>query len=111
MTQLQLQKRFMAVFGSISYQPTENDLGVIYYVTGYCCRSLIQCNKCDKCKKSTIFDVNNDAEYMISETAHEFFSDINRGRLWKFTRELFDVGCLCCQVFAELSRVSLREIF
>ena len=41
--------------------PTENDIAIIYYVTGYCCRSLVRCNKCDKCKKSTIFDVNNDA--------------------------------------------------
>ena len=90
---------------------TENDLGIIYYITGYCCRSIMRCNKCDKCKKSTIFDVNNDVEDMISETAHEFFSDINRGRLWKSTRELFDVGCLCWRVFAELSWVNLRAIF
>ena len=48
---------------------------------------------------------------MISETAHEFFSDINRGGLWKPNRELFDVGCLCCRVLAELSTVSLRENF
>ena len=48
---------------------------------------------------------------MISETAHEFFSDINRGGLWKPTRELFDVGYLYWRVFAELSRESLSEIF
>ena len=66
---------------------------------------------CDKCKKSTIFDVNNDADDMISETAHEFVRYRNCGRLWKSTRERFDVGCLCWRVFAELSRVSLRENF
>ena len=46
---------------------------------------------------------------MISETALEFFSDINRGGLWKPTRKFFDVGCLCRRVLAELSRESLRE--
>ena len=91
--------------------PTENDLGIIYYVTGYCCRSLVRCNKCNKCKKNTIFYVNNDAEDMNSETAHEFFSDINRGGLWKPSRDLFDVGCLYWRVFAKLSRKSLRENF
>ena len=48
---------------------------------------------------------------MISETTHEFFSDINRVGLWKPIRELFDVGCLCWRVFPELSTVSLRENF
>ena len=91
--------------------PTENDLGIIYYVTGYCCRSLVRCNKCDKCKKTTVSDVNNDAEDVISETAHKFFSDINRCGLWKPTRELFDVGYLYWRVFAELSRKSLSENF
>ena len=95
--------------------PTENVLGIIYCVTGYCCRSLVRCNKCGKRKKSTISDAeddaDNDAEDMISETAHEFFSDINRGGLWKPTRELFDVGYLCWRVFAELSRESLSENF
>ena len=91
--------------------PTENDLGIIYYVAGYCCRSLVRSNKCDKYKKSTISDFNNDAEDMISETAHEFFSDINRGGLWKPTRKLFDVGYLCWRVFAQLSRESLSENF
>ena len=91
--------------------PTENNLAIIYYVTGYCCRSLVRCNKCDKCKKSTIFDVNNDAEDIISETTHEFFSYINRGEWWKPTHKLFDVGCLCWQLFPEFSRESLKENF
>ena len=67
--------------------------------------------QCDKCKKSTISDFNNDAEDMISETAHEFFCDINLGGLWKPTIELFDVGYLCWRIFAELSRESLSENF
>ena len=48
---------------------------------------------------------------MISKTAHEFFSDINRGGLWKPTRELIDVGYLYWREFAELSRESLSENF
>ena len=48
---------------------------------------------------------------MISKTAHEFFCDLNSGGLWKPSRELFDVGCLCWRVFAKLSWESLRENF
>ena len=48
---------------------------------------------------------------MISETAHKFFSNINRGGLWKPSRELFNVSCLCWRVFADLFRESLRENF
>ena len=62
-------------------------------------------------QKEHISDVNNDAEDMISETVHEFVSDINCGRLWKPIRKLFDVGYLCWRVFAELSRESLSENF
>ena len=71
------------LYGDLQFSilPTENDLEVIYYVTGYCCRSLLRCNKCDKCKKSTISDVNSDTEDISPETTHEFFSDINRGGL------------------------------
>ena len=48
---------------------------------------------------------------MISETAYEFFNDINRRGLWKPTLKFFDVGFLCWRVFAELSWVILRENF
>ena len=101
------------LYGDLQFNilATVNDLGIIYYVTYYCSRLFVRCNKCDKCKKSTIFDVNDKADDMISETAHEFFSDVNCGGLWKPTRELFDVGCFCWRVFAELSSVILRENF
>ena len=105
-----LWKRFITIFSSISYQlKTISGLCITSLATAV--GSLVRCNKCGKCKKSTISDVNNDAEDMISVTAYEFLSDINRGGLWKPTRELFDVGYLCWRVFAELSRESLSEIF
>ena len=72
--------------------PTENDLGVIYYVTGYCCRSLVRTNKCEKCKMATVADISDALDETIPESAHEF---LNRGGLWKPTSELFNIGCLC----------------
>ena len=91
--------------------PTENDLGVIYYVTGYCCRSFVRTNKCEKCKIATVADVSDSLDATIPDLAHEFFHDINRGGLWKPTPELFSVGCLCWRVFAELSTESLLQNF
>ena len=32
----------------------ENDVAMIYYVSGYCCRSSARSNKCNDCKKETI---------------------------------------------------------
>ena len=31
--------------------PTENDSAIIYYVTGYCCKSLVRSNRCDQYNK------------------------------------------------------------
>ena len=42
---------------SFNIMPTENDVSVIFYVTGYCCRSLAKSNKCDSCKEVTIASV------------------------------------------------------
>ena len=91
--------------------PTENDVGIIYYVTGHCCRSLVRSNKCEKCKEATIACVNDSLEDRIPETFHKFFNEINRGGLWKPTPDLFSLGCLCWQIFAELSRENLWQRF
>jgi len=98
------------IYGDMQFNilPTENDVGVIYYVTGYCCRSLVKSNKCEQCKEATITDIT---EEMLPKTAHEFFSEINRGGLWKPTSELLGVGCFCWQVFAELSGQSMQQKF
>ena len=41
----------------------------------------------------------------------EFFNAINRGGLWKPTPEIFNVGCLCWTIFAELCQEQMRETF
>jgi len=101
------------LYGDLQFNilPTENDVGIIYYVTGYCCRSLVRSNKCEKCKEVTVADVNNSTESMMFEIAHDFFKDINRGGLWKPTPELYEVGCLCWRIFAELSTECMRQNF
>ena len=101
------------LYGDLQFNilPNKNDLGVIYYVTGYCCRSLVRTNKCEKCKEATISDVCYSHQDVIPDDAHEFLADINRGGLWKPTPELFAVGCLCWRIFAELCSETLRENF
>ena len=48
---------------SFNIMPTENDVSVTFYVTGYCCRSLAKSNRCDSCKDITIASV----EYLAPE--------------------------------------------
>ena len=77
--------------------PTENDAAVIFYVTGYCCKSLVKSTRCVECKTAT-----------MHEYANKFFDGINRGGLWKPTTELYEIGCLCWKVFAEVPKISRK---
>ena len=62
--------------------PTENDAAVIFYVTGYCCKSLVKSTRCIECKTATVATI---AEFVppLTTTMHEyaskFFDGINRG--------------------------------
>ena len=101
-----------SLYGDLMFniKPTDNDFGIIYYVTGYCCKSLVRSNKCERCKEVTTATVS-DSDNEIPDTANNFFKDINRGGLWKPTAEAFKIGCLCWNVFAELSSEKLRQDF
>lgn len=94
--------------------PTDNDAAIIYYVTGYCCRSLVKSNRCNACKNSTIESVDDaifETELDIPGNVHDFFREINRGGLWKPTSELFDVGSLCWRLFAEIAYTDVKKKF
>ena len=64
--------------------PTENDAAVIFYVTGYCCKSLVKSTRCVECKTATVATI---VEYVppltttMHEYANKFFDGINRGGL------------------------------
>ena len=51
----------------------------------------------------------------LTTTTHEyaikFFDGINRGGLWKPKTELYEIGCLCWKVFAELCNSDLKKSF
>ena len=38
--------------------PNENDAAIIFYVCGYCCRSMAKTNRCDACKEATVEEVD-----------------------------------------------------
>ena len=93
--------------------PDENDAAVIFYVSGYCSRSLAKANKCDSCKETTVASVEiqviDNMDTSIPQNVANFFNEINRGGLWKPNENTFRVGTLCWQVFSELS-VSRNEV-
>ena len=69
---------------SFNIMPTENDVSVTFFVTGYCCRSLAKSNRCDSCKETTIASVGYlapEAKPNVPINAINFFNDINRGGL------------------------------
>ena len=90
---------------------TENDVAVTYSVTGFCCRSLVNTYKCEKCKEAAVAATNNCSNDKIPENASEFLKDINRGGLFTPTSEMFEIGCLCWKIFAELCQEPLRKTF
>ena len=47
----------------------------------------------------------------IPDSANQFIKDVVRGGLWKPKSEVFDFGCLCWKIFAELSEGRLRHNF
>ena len=99
---------------SFNIMPTEHDVSVTFYVTGYCCRSLAKSNRCGSCKEMTIAGVEYlapEAEPNVPINAINFFNDINCGGLSKPTKEMFDVGMLCWGAFAELSVEKLKKRF
>ena len=98
-----------SLYGDLSLNifPTKDDATVIFYVTGYCCRSLVRSNKCDKCREVTVAGVEEKQDASIST----LFSELNRDGLCKPTPELFDIGCLCWRIFSELSDSNLRKKF
>ena len=51
--------------------PTENDAAVMFYVTGYCCKSLVKSTRCIECKRATVATI---AEFVppLTTTMHEY---------------------------------------
>ena len=101
-----------SLYGDLQFNilPTDNDVVVIFYVTGCCCKSLVSRNKCADCKNATIAGIS-EATNDIPDSANQFIKDIDRGGLWKPKSEVFDFGCLCWKIFAELSEAGLRHKF
>ena len=68
----------------LNVSPDANDASVIFYVSGYCCRSLVKGNKCKLCKETTVAAVDDPDEKIdsvVPTSAIEFFDDIDRGGL------------------------------
>ena len=82
-------------YGNLQFNilPTKNYVVVIFYVTGYCCKSLVSRIKCAECKDATIAGIS-EATDDIPDSANQFIKDIDHGELWKPKSEVFDFGCL-----------------
>ena len=76
-----------SLYGDLSLNnfPTRNDAVEIFYVTGYCCRSLIRSNQCEQSREVTVTGEEEKQNASIST----LFTELNRGCLCKPTPELF----------------------
>ena len=94
--------------------PSENDAVIIFYVSEYCCRSLVKSNKCSACKETIVQEVDGNLPLEhenVPTQATDFFNEINRGGLWKPTASIFNIGILCWRKFAEISMTGLKQKF
>ena len=77
--------------------PNENDAAIIFYVCGYCCRSMAKSNRCNACKEATVEEVDEFLPFVeesVPSDAIKFFNDVNRGGLWKPTCDIYEIGIL-----------------
>ena len=63
---------------------TENNAAVIFYVTRYCCKSLVKSTRCIECKMASVATI---AEFVpplttIMQVCKQDFDGISQGGLW-----------------------------
>ena len=65
---------------SFNIMPTENDVSVTFYVTGYCCRSLTKSNRCDSCRVITIASRGADYGHAVMPRMPAHLTTLNTWR-------------------------------
>ena len=55
--------------------PTDNDVAVIFYITGYCFKSLTSQNKYAQCKGVAVAGITDSIDNIL-DNANNFFKDI-----------------------------------
>ena len=65
------------LFGEMMFNklPNENYIGLTYYVTGYCCRSLVRSSKCEHCKHATDADISDTTKACCLKVRTNFSSN------------------------------------
>ena len=99
---------------SVNITPTENDVSVTFYVTGYCCRSLAKSNRCDSCKEITIASVEYlapEAEPNVSVNAINFLTISIVVDSPSQQKKCLMLACFAGGAFAELSVEKLKKRF
>lgn len=97
-------------------EPSESDITSIYYVSGYVCRSLVNCTRCSFCKDLVISgdcenDINNN-EASAFPDASVYMDAVNRGGLVKPTDYSFSLCVNMWKVFEEIrKRKELSKLF
>ena len=76
----------------------DNELQVIFYVSGYCAHSVTKRINCDECKT---FFTTPDVMPCVDQP-NDFFNFINRGRLKSPTAQLFTLLCHAYSLFSHL---------
>lgn len=71
--------------------PEDSDSAIIYYISGYCARSLVRTNKCTSCKESLVLDVNSHVQLEGDNEVAAFLIEASRGGLWEPQQHLFQL--------------------
>ena len=90
--------------------PDRCDQVIVFYVSGYCARSLVNSKKCEHCKETLVADslkycLEFEVETVPKE-AVEFLEEISRGGLWVPQDHLYRLGILCWQIFSEIKKTT-----
>ena len=99
-----------SLYGDLQFNilSTDNDVVMIFYITGYCWKFWSpEINAQNAKTPPSLSEATDD----IPDSANQFIKDIDRGGLWKPKSEVFDFGCLCWKIFAELSEGDCGIIF
>uniref|UniRef100_A0A1I8G8N8 THAP-type domain-containing protein n=1 Tax=Macrostomum lignano TaxID=282301 RepID=A0A1I8G8N8_9PLAT len=99
-----------------NFTPEKSDLVIIYYVCGFCARSLVRTKKCESCRETLVCDtpsaVFDFEEPQQVKDASDFLAEVDRGGLLWPQEHLFQLGIMCWRTFMEVkSTPKLRDKF
>lgn len=89
-------------------QMIESELQIVYFISGYCAKRVVDDVKCTECIN---FFISRFTDLPTVEHPCDFFSNLNRGGLKAPADEIFILCCTAYEVFCKIKRSSKFEDF